>query len=578
MNDYELLKNAEAQKIFDEFPKIDASAMTELVNDLFTPYLFFHRERTDTISLWSSCCNRRGRMDKVPRTIGKTERAIIFGKHDDTATCPFCGKTVTLKNVSRLGKRKKLLEYHPVIFLNAKDGDLYARCYWARKDYQEELDTPPLFMYVVAMHFSIGRSESVSYEQVSWDRFSYKHRVLEGNYDPVHRVITEPFTEGSFWNGFRYCPYYVFGLEEIAASDFKYCQYDHYDRTILAESKRLHTDLCKYLAAYSIYPRQIEMLMKTGGKDLVTDLVSGRKKNRNIINWKAENPCDAFGLDKAELRAFKESGCDIRTIEEYKRLRRHKMAIPFARLHEYEVSVGSTAMTAIFKTCIKRNIHPEKLYRYLDRFTGPRCHGAGIYSFAMAWNDWRDYTVMAEKLDYDLTVERVLMPRDLDLAHLQAMEELRLKMDREERERNKEQLERARESLAQRQKKYNIEHEGYFIRIAESAEEIRAEGKALVHCVGGYAERHIEGKTTILFLRLCRAPDISLYTIQMNGNELVQIHGYKNDRSEGNEPVQDPRETMRWLLDPWLEWVKKGSPRRKDGSARLPKNKEAKTA
>ena len=88
----------------------------------------------------------------------------------------------------------------------------------------------------------------------------------------------------------------------------------------------------------------------------------------------------------------------------------------------------------------------------------------------------------------------------------------------------------------------------------------------------------MSGQTTILFLRRIDAPDVSLYTIQMNGDTLAQIHGYKNERLESGRSAPNPRETMRWLLDPWIEWLKKGSPRREDGTARIPKHKEAKSA
>lgn len=584
MSGYTKLNKAEAQEIFDQFPKIDAAAMTDKVNDLFTPYLFFHREK-HSIELWSSCCREHGYMDKLPRTIGMIEAGIIWGQHDDKVICPYCGKMVTLKNVSRLGKKKKLLEYHPAIILNAKDGDLYARCYWARKDYLDGLADPPLFMDTYAMHFAIGRSEEVHQEWDYHGKLKFIHRALEGNYDPVHRIILEPFTEGAGWGcSPRYVPYYVFGLEEIAKSDFKYCQYEHFEyEKCDHENRPMHSDLCKYLAAYSIYPRQIEMLMKTGGETLVHDLVVGRTKNRNTIKWAATNPCDAFGLDKAELRAFRESGCSYRMIEVYKRLRRKDMLTSFDSLHGLEHELYTDQVKPFAEDCIKQNIHPDKMRRYLDRFTGPRCHG-GMYTLRMAWQNWRDYLAMAEKLAYDLTVETVRFPRNLDLAHNEAMTELNLRRERETREARAETeralTENAKESLERRRKKYNIEHEGYFIRIAENPEEIRDEGKELVHCVGGYAERHMSGKTTILFLRRCDATNVPLYTIQMDGNQLVQIHGYKNEgiHTSKGRFAPNPRKTMAWILEPWLEWLKKGSPRREDGTARLPKFKEVKTA
>lgn len=575
--DYTLLNEAEAQVIFDQFPAIDSAAMTERVNDLFKPYLFFQRGR-DSIELWCSCCLEHGYMDKLPRTIGMIEAGIIWGKHGDKVICPYCGVTVELKNVSRLGKKKKLLEYQPLIILNAKDGDLYARCYWARKDYQENFTDPPLFMDTYAIHFSIGRCEEV---HEAWDgigKTCFVHNVLKGNYDPVHRVILEPFTEGSGWcGGIRYVPYYIFGLEEIAKSDFRYCQYEHFEYERADHNdRRLYSDMCKYLAAYSIYPRQIEMLMKTGGKTLVHDLVVGRTKNRNIIKWTATNPFDAFDLDKTELRAFRASGCSVRMIEVYKRLRRKGMLTSFASLQGLEHELDSDQVKPFAEDCIRENIHPDKLRRYLDRFTGPRCHG-GMYTLRMAWRNWKDYLTMAEQLGYDLTVETVRFPRNLDLAHNEAMTELNLRRELETR---RALTENAKESLERRRKKYNIEHEGYFIRIAENPEEIRDEGKELVHCVGGYAERHMSGKTTILFLRRCDTTNVPLYTIQMDGNQLIQIHGYKNEgvHTSKGRFAPDPRKTMAWLLDPWLEWLKKGSPRREDGTARLPKHKEVKTA
>ena len=573
---YEVLEKAEAQTIFDQFPKIDVDQVTEQVNQFFKPYLFFQRRRDGTISLWSSCCRRHGSMDMLPRTIGPVEDRIIHGKHNEKAVCPYCGQDVTLKNVSMLGKRKNLLEYQPVMILRAKEGDLYARCYWARKNYLEGLEDPPLFMDTYAMHFAIGRSEEV-HETYNG---KYARGVVEGNYDPVHRVITEPFSDGGYFYSPRYCAYHVLGLDEINESDFRYCQFDKYERRDPEDPHPMHYSLCKYLAAYSIYPRGIEMLMKTGGEDLVIDLVGGRKKNRDIIKWDATNPYDAFGLNKVELRAFRDSGCDFWAIGWYKKLRRKNLQTSFSTLRDLGKTLGDY-IDEYIKACIKRNILPDKLRRYLDHFTGPRCHG-GIYTLGAAFRTWKDYTVMAENLNYDLTVETVLMPRNLDLAHQNAQEETHLRLEREERERRKLQTKREKESIAKRQKKYNIEYGGYLIRIAESAGEITDEGKALCHCVGGYAERHMSGKTTILFLRSCEAPDKPLYTIQMDGNHLVQIHGYKNEciYSADGRRAPDPKKTMAWLLDPWILWLESGSRRRKDGSAiiKANMNQEVQTA
>ena len=215
--DYQNISNELANEIFARFPKINAKKMETEVNKLYTPYLFVKREK-DSVLVWSSCCCRHGSMPRLPRTILPKDYAVLYGRHNDEGVCPWCGKKITVKEVGRLGKRKNLIEYHPVVFLNAKAGDIYARCYWSRKDYLYELDAPPQFRLTQAVHFSIGKAEKIDEGYGGW-RIS----TLEGNYDPVHRVITEPFTEGSFgWES--YSPYFVFGMEALARSDFKYCR------------------------------------------------------------------------------------------------------------------------------------------------------------------------------------------------------------------------------------------------------------------------------------------------------------------------------------------------------------------
>ena len=125
------------------------------------------------------------------------------------------------------------------------------------------------------------------------------------------------------------------------------------------------------------------------------------------------------------------------------------------------------------------------------------------------------------------------------------------------------------------EKKYCFEMDGYMIRVPASGEEILDEGRKLKHCVGGYAERHIKGTVTILFMRRTKKPDEPWLTIEMRGNSLVQIHGYRNEGIHTTEGrfAPDPWEVYREFLNTWLEWLKKGSKRDRDGRPRLPKKK-----
>ena len=119
--------------------------------------------------------------------------------------------------------------------------------------------------------------------------------------------------------------------------------------------------------------------------------------------------------------------------------------------------------------------------------------------------------------------------------------------------------------------------DGYVIRVPLGKDEILAEARKLQHCVGGYADRHIQGKTTILFMRKVKKPDEPWLTIEMNGNKLVQIHGFKNEglHTTKGRFAPDPREVYREFLDTWLDWMEKGSRRDKKGNPKLPKKKGA---
>ena len=540
----------------EQFPIIeDTKAVTMQVNRLFEPYVFFENHKGSK-ELWCSGCLRHWFMPMPPRTITTVEYELMYNGHNEHVTCPYCGARAKYKNAKKLGKKKNLEEYKPVVLLSEKDGDIYARAYWCRKKYTV-LDEAPKFYLVNAYHFTPGRA-TIYYELEG----KLKQRSISGNYDPVHRVITEPFTQGSYY-WFSYTPYVVIGLEAIGRSAFKFCGYEDFEKGIEAEwgleKCRTRSDMMKFLAAASIFPRQIEMLIKTGFGELVYDLVCGRKKNKDIFDWRKSNYLDAFGLTKAEMRAWRESGAEMKCIPWYKKLRRAGVPESFEALNYLSQALPYTVDANDFiRICCRMKLKPTKLFEYLS--------GGKLTAEAGEFQIYKDYIDMADSLGWDLSNETVKLPRDLHKKHDEASEEINEKVLRAD-------LDKVNSELCKRMRKYNFEFGDYFIRCAVSANEIVREGKTLNHCVGGYAQRHMSGKLTILFLRRRDQPHKSLYTIEMHGNRLIQIHGYQNDRG-----ASAPIITMAWMLDPWLDWISKGSKRDDEGRPKLPKKKEAKMA
>lgn len=101
---------------------------------------------------------------------------------------------------------------------------------------------------------------------------------------------------------------------------------------------------------------------------------------------------------------------------------------------------------------------------------------------------------------------------------------------------------------------FEYEDDEYVIRLPKDQSEIVREGMELHHCVGGYANSHEKGESTILFLRKKSDIDKPFYTIEVNiavhedgstSSHIVQIHGFGNGWI-GNNPEAIPT-IIKWL-------------------------------
>ncbi|NBA56877.1 PcfJ domain-containing protein [Enterococcus hirae] len=131
-----------------------------------------------------------------------------------------------------------------------------------------------------------------------------------------------------------------------------------------------------------------------------------------------------------------------------------------------------------------------------------------------------DYLSLLEKLNISLTNSLVVMPRNLEEKHDEAVNLFnQLKIELEEKA-YRERLEKIK----------NLEQEidEYAFLVPKKLEEIVEEGKNLNHCVGSYIEKHMTGETTIIFMRKKEEQDQSLYTIEYKNKHIVQIQGYQN--------------------------------------------------
>ena len=546
MTDEEMARERE---LVDAAPELSDEELQK-INSFFPAYFF---RRKSTGEFWTTCCHRHGTADREvmcsPVWTDKNQREPKNSYSPPTIgtrKCPLCGARVIIKDLGKTGNRNNLWRGRRAMVLRWDGEALWARAYECMKCY-ENLNNLTGFPRVTrrgVYRFMPGKADGVIF---SWyDGKAQTFQRQDGPLTGGRWKVKHPF----YYNAEFEMGCDLVGLEELKKSPLRYCGAEAFMRQYDGEYS------VELLTACCIYPRQIEMLMKAGLPDAVWDLVARGVKNAAVIDWTKTGP-DAVRIGRQELKRFLHMDEDHRNVETLRAYRRYKGRFTVEECASWVArGLDVPKVTALAK---EWNVPEERIVRYLVEESGD------LNTIATTMRFWTDYLQAAQALGEPMHRENVLMPRPLGEAHNRAVErqmELRGIKGAEAQRRI---YEKRRKAL---ERKYAYSAGGIVIRIPRDKEEIKQEGIILKHCVGGYADRHINGNTTILFMRQETAPEVPWLTIEMNGNKLVQIHGYRNEGlyTAKGRFAPDPREVYREWLDKWLQWLEAGSPRSKDGT------------
>lgn len=562
------------RELLDNWPTVTEEDLIRM-NDLFPHYLFFRREGglmgLGGVKLYASCCGHKEYRSYLPRTETPEHRELMAGLEHKTAwICPWCGCNVTVIDLAKAKKRKSLFRRELILLLHARDDAIYADALELIKDYEDEaaLTARPECWCCSGYYFTSGEVMQVDHQfpgtvdrpVITWEREKLCRKKL----------VQEPFKSGCI-SYYRHEPYFVLNREALEGHPFfRYCGF--FDRWQYRPGgargyASKFDSLISYLTAYSIYPRQMEMLSKVGCWEPVSDLVFDRKKNAGAMCWEEPDPRKSFGVNRRELAWIMGAhpAMESLTVRNYVRKHWGETWDPaFCEDFRNLWGIHLSAMT-VLRFLGKYRLEPGRFLGYLDRLF----NSTEIY-FCDLFELYRDYLDAAYEMGYCLEHRQVLWPEDLGAAHDKVTAELTAKRAREEKERRA-------VSMKERRLKYEFELDGLKVVFPATGAAIRREGKVLNHCVGGYAERHLNGTLTILFLRHSDRPGMPYVTIEMDGNQLRQIHGYDNERHPcaDNPNRVSPRKRHKGFLDVWLRWLKAGSKRNKDGTPCIPKRREA---
>lgn len=517
-----------------------------LIDGLFPDYLFYKTLPNGDREFHCTHCRREFTRSRLMRTDTPKDRKLMTASHGDPACCPLCGAVATVKSVGKSKQRKNLWHREKAVVLHAVNHDrVEARCYFAERDYEPCL-TPETEL-----------TEKSRYLLTPGSAVKYCPECYSSDFYSVGR-ISEPFPSTAMFYGTDE-GYTVFGIKRLESTFLKYNQLDSY----ISYDAQYCTGciyngpMMKYLSYFAIYP-QLEMLQKLGHGDIVRKLVNENIKPSPYVNWKAKSITDFFKMSKQEYKSFKENGGTLELLSLAYCIRCGKSRLDFEKASAYLKKFGS-------------------LYNFKHFFGSLEYHGIPfpdgikyVLKNKCSYTEYIDYLRMATALGYDLKVHNAAFPKNLKEAHDNAAAAERVMLEERRIAKLKEKERKAVKYLEKYEKQYSFTDGTYSIIIPHTIKEIVDEGKAMQHCVGGYAGRHMEGTLTILFLRMSTKPDKSLYTIEMHGKALTQVQGYNN-----RTPLTPEAKAF---FDMWLDWVKKGSRRDKDGNPVLQAEIQHKTA
>lgn len=292
--------------------------------------------------------------------------------------------------------------------------------------------------------------------------------------------------------------YAVINIKAIDKSDMRYSQYQKYTGSLLIS----------YLHLYCKHPN-LEYLMKQGF-ELIGEYCTGywggacKLQLSSLINWKTNNMLNMLDINREEFKVLRESP---HVYERYIGWRdKFPKMKPADLMRLAEVFRSERGTLAHFVECTK--LTPQRIARYLSENQ-------------VCTRDYSDYLQQCAKLNYDLHDTAISMPHDFSAMH----ERLSAIIQYQHNERVKQ------EFMAHMADRSVLEFalEDLMIIQPKRIEDIAAEGAALNHCVGGYAERHAAGKLHILFIRTADKPDVPYYTMEVSAaGEIVQVRGSHN--------------------------------------------------
>ncbi len=505
-------------ELFKRIPEL-TETQQRTINSLFTAYIFYKKikrskydvagvsYKTEIYHCVCTNCN-----ESYDHDFENTP------KHNSIVECPECNHPATMKHLS-YGKKNLREEQRIVVFCPEKENAVWMRAYYASKTYNGDPDGNRMLnsMYMKddeELTPEVNLSETARYllEPCSVRCFKFDYGYY-GTHTWKETNIREPFS--SYMGN---APDYAIVSENLLENTFlRYIDIglwnkasaEQYHKQPWSYYGNVNLKAIRYICNFAKFPI-IESIMKAGFSEFAAEKILFSHDNKRLLNWEASKLTDFFKtLSKSEIRKLSTEADKVDFLKTYglfkKVCRKSDIDKYSSEIKEY----GEFRLKILLGICRKFNLNYTKAKGYLNK------HNKNLQL-------WKDYLDMAKRLSYDLKNDVVLYPKALQKSHDEAAKIIEMVI-------HKEQAEKMKEITSKLRSRYTFEYGDFSIVIPETMQEIIDEGKALKHCVGGYAERHAAGKLAILFIRHKSTPDTPFVTMEVHGIHVQQVHGYRND-------------------------------------------------